>query len=293
MSLRFSGEPAPADGPSPGSSGGPATWYGTDPPPPASSPGPLGWWLILSRGLAVLSILAFGVLLLVPLRGIERLFTGLRRPLTGPWVQGVCRACLWAMGIGWDRQGVPLQGPGAVVANHSGWLDIFALNAALPVFFVSKAEVAGWPGINILTRVTNTHFVVRDPRLASEQASAFVARLGAGHRILFFPEGTSTDGRRVLPFKATLFQGFFDPSLPEGLAIQPVTVRYSAPAGRDPRFHGWWGDMALGPHLLTVLAAPDPGRVTVVLHPPIAVAGHNRKSLAAVTEAAVRAGLVD
>ena len=63
-----------------------------------------------------------------------------------------------------------MRGPGAMVANHSSWLDIFVLNAAAPLFFVSKAEVAGWPGINILTRVTDTHFVVRDPRLAQDQA---------------------------------------------------------------------------------------------------------------------------
>ncbi|MDO5706272.1 MAG: 1-acyl-sn-glycerol-3-phosphate acyltransferase, partial [Paracoccus sp. (in: a-proteobacteria)] len=153
------------------------------------------------------------------------------------------------------------------------------------------AEVRGWPGINILTAVTNTHFVVRDPKLARAQAEEFAARVRAGHRLLFFPEGTSSDGRRVLPFKPTLFQGFLDPALPDGLAIQPMTAIYQAPPGVDPRFYGWWSDMDLGPHLLTVLSAPRQGRVTVVLHPPVPVAGKDRKSLAATTEAAVRAGM--
>ena len=149
----------------------------------------------------------------------------------------------------------------------------------------------GWPGINILTAVTNTHFVVRDPKFARAQAEEFAARIRAGHRLLFFPEGTSTDGRRVLPFKPTLFQGFLDEGLPGGLAIQPMSVIYHAPEGADPRFYGWWADMPLADHLLMVLSAPRQGRVEVLLHPPVPVAGETRKTLAARTEAAVRAGV--
>ncbi|WP_240769134.1 lysophospholipid acyltransferase family protein, partial [Paracoccus liaowanqingii] len=233
-------------------------------------------------------VLLLGVLLILPLRGVERLVHGRRRPWTGPHVQIVCRLVLACLGIGWRREGVPLRGPGAVVANHSSWLDILVLNAAMPVFFVSKAEVASWPGINILTRVTDTHFVTRDPRLARVQAAEFAARLRAGHRLLFFPEGTSTDGRRVLPFKPTLFQGFLDADLPQGLAIQPVSALYAAPPGKDARFYGWWADMALGPHLLTVLAAKRHGGVTVRLHPPIPVSGKDRKTLSAACYLAIR-----
>ena len=264
-----------------------AAWHGA-PPPPVPRPTTLGWALAILRGLALVAVLLPGVTIIVPLRAAERLFSGPLRPLTGPWVQGVCRLSLWCLGISWRRIGTPMHGPGAMVANHAGWLDIFVLNAAAPVFFVSKAEVAGWPGINILTRVTDTHFVTRDPRLARTQAAEFASRTAAGHRLLFFPEGTSTDGRRVLPFKPTLFQAFLDPALAQGLAIQPVSVRYEAPPGRDAAFYGWWGDMDLGPHLLAVLSQPRQGRVTVTLHPPIPVAGHDRKTLAAAAEAAVR-----
>ncbi|MDO5371280.1 1-acyl-sn-glycerol-3-phosphate acyltransferase [Paracoccus sp. (in: a-proteobacteria)] len=265
------------------------TWRGA-PPLAAPRPAPLGWVLVLLRGSAVLSVLLIGVLLILPLRAAESLAAGRRRPLTGSWVQAVCRLCLWCLGFRWRRLGQPMKGPGAMVANHSSWLDIFALNAAAPVFFVSKAEVAGWPGINILTRVTDTHFVARDPRLARAQAAEFSERTALGHRLLFFPEGTSTDGRRVLPFKPTLFQAFFDPALPDGLAIQPVSIAYEAPPGRDPRFYGWWGDMDLAPHLLAVLAEPRQGRITVTLHPPVPVAGRDRKTLAAEAEQAVRTG---
>ncbi len=269
---------------------GPATWRADEDVPPPT-PGPLGWALAVLRGLAIVAILLFGVICLLLLRALEFPFAGPRRPLTGPWVVWICRACLRVIGLHWRREGAPMQGPGAVVANHSSWLDIFVLNAAMPIFFVSKAEVAGWPGINILTWVTKTHFVRRDPALARQQAGEFAARVRAGHRLLFFPEGTSTDGRRVLPFKPTLFQGFLSPDLPEGLALQPVSAVYQAPAGRDPRFYGWWGDMALGPHLLVTLAQPRQGQVTVVLHPPVPVAGHDRKQLARICEAAIRDGV--
>ena len=270
---------------------GEATWRGEPPPLLPRPRGIAAWWRVIRRGVPAVLVLLVGVILILPLRGAERLFHGPRRPWTGPYVQITCRLVLLCIGLRWRREGEPMRGPGAVVANHSSWLDILTMNAAMPVFFVSKAEVAGWPGINILTRVTNTHFVVRDPKLARAQAEEFAARIRAGHRLLFFPEGTSTDGRRVLSFKPTLFQGFLDPALPEGLAIQPMTAVYSAPPGVDPRFYGWWGDMDLGPHLLTVLAAPRQGRVVIRLHPPVPVAGQTRKTLAAICEDAVRGGL--
>ncbi|MDO5605804.1 MAG: lysophospholipid acyltransferase family protein [Paracoccus sp. (in: a-proteobacteria)] len=250
-----------------------------------------GWLRVIRRGVPAVGVLVISVPLLLLLRLAERMLSGPRRPLSGPFVQAVCRCVLWAIGLRWRRIGQPMSGPGAVVANHSSWLDIFTLNAALPVFFVAKSEVSTWPGINILTRVTDTHFVTRDPRLAGAQADEFAARTGAGHRLLFFPEGTSSDGLRVLPFKATLFQGFLAPGLPATLAIQPVSARYHAPPGSDPRIYGWWGDMSLGPHILAVLAMPRQGRVEVVLHPPIPVSGETRKTLAQKAEQAIRAEL--
>ena len=270
-----------------------ATWWGDGrPPPPLRTPSGIRDWLrVARRGIPAIVVLLIGVILILPLRGGERLIHGPRRPWTGPHVQIVCRLVLACLGIGWRRVGRVIAGPGAFVANHSSWLDILTMNAAMPVFFVSKAEVAGWPGINILTRVTNTHFVARDPRLARQQAEEFAARVRAGHRLLFFPEGTSTDGLRVLPFKPTLFQGFLDPALPGDLAIQPISAVYHAPPGADPRFYGWWADMALGPHLLHVLSVPRQGSVTVVLHPPIPVAGQSRKTLSQASEQAIRGAL--
>jgi 1-acyl-sn-glycerol-3-phosphate acyltransferase len=196
------------------------------------------------------------------------------------------------LGIRHRVRGRPMRGRGAVVANHAGWLDIFTLNAAQRIYFVSKSEVAGWPGIGWLARATGTVFIARKGAEALAQKNLFVARLNAGHRLLFFPEGTSTDGLRVLPFKSTLFAAFFEDGLRETQSIQPVTVVYRAPAGEDPRHHGWWGDMAFGPHLARLLATPRNGSVEIVFHPPVRVADFaDRKALAAHCEAAVRSAM--
>ena len=80
-------------------------WHGDGPPPAIPRPGLLGWCLVATRGFGIISVLLIGVILILPLRWSERLFTGPRRPLTGPWVQGVCRICLWIMGLRCDRVG--------------------------------------------------------------------------------------------------------------------------------------------------------------------------------------------
>ena len=179
--------------------------------------------------------------------------------------------------------------PGAVVANHASWLDIFVLNAGKRVYFVSKSEVAGWPGIGWLAKATGTVFITRDAREAATQKAVFEARLSAGHKLLFFPEGTSSDGLRVLPFKSTLFAAFFAPELQGFVRIQPVTVVYRPPAGKDRQFYGWWGDMDFGEHLLKMLAAPAQGSVEVVYHAPVAVADFSdRKALERHCETVVR-----
>ncbi len=260
--------------------------------PELPKPGLAGWLRAGLRG-ALLGVLVFGCLgLLLLVRLIERPLFGLRRPLT-PWItQFVCRSAFVLLGMGYRVEGEVMAGPGAVVANHSSWLDIFALNARKRIYFVSKDEVAGWPGIGWLARATGTVFIRRDRREAEAQVAVLRARLAAGHKLLFFPEGTSTDGRRVLAFKPTLFAAFFDPSLRENLRVQPVSVVYEAPEGADPRLYGWWGDMAFGPHLLTTLAARRQGRVTVIYHIPVRVADFaDRKALARAMEEAVRAGL--
>ncbi|WP_298557963.1 lysophospholipid acyltransferase family protein [uncultured Aliiroseovarius sp.] len=262
--------------------------------PHAFHPSKLEYLRIVRRGLP-LGILVFGgLLLLLLIRLFERPIFGTQRPITPHITQFVCRNAFRILGIRFATTGDPMQQKGAVVANHAGWLDIFTLNARKRVYFVSKSEVAGWPGIGWLARATGTVFINRDRKEAQSQIEVFRTRLMAGHKLLFFPEGTSSDSQRVLPFKSTLFAAFFTPDLRDFMWVQPVTIRYFAPEGRDPRFYGWWGDMEFAPHLLQTLAVRRQGQVELVYHTPVKVSEFKgRKELAAHCEAAVRDGLGD
>ncbi len=266
------------------------TWDEGDRPdlPPVTA---AGWLRVALRGGVIVAVLGAGLALMLLLRLIERPVFGLTRPVT-PWITVlVCRIVLRVMGLAVTCRGAPMTGRGALVANHTGWLDIFVLNARRPLYFVSKSEVAGWPGIGILARATGTLFITRDPRDSQAQAARLEDRLMQGHRMLFFPEGTSTDGRRVLAFRTPLFAAFLSERLRHEMSLQAISVVYHAPAGCDPRFYGWWGDMAFGPSLVQMLAQRRHGRVTLIHRPPVRVDSFpNRKTLAAHLEAQVRAG---
>ncbi|MEJ1992890.1 MAG: lysophospholipid acyltransferase family protein [Maritimibacter sp.] len=253
---------------------------------------PLGWLRVVLRGALMMLVLLTGLVLMLILRLFEKPIFGLKRPVT-PWItQIVCTLVLFILGMRLKVTGRQMKRKGAVVANHASWLDVFVLNARKRIYFVAKDEVSGWTGISWLAKATGTVFIKRDRKAAAAQVEMFRERLGAGHKLLFFPEGTSTDSRRVLPFKTTLFAAFFDEALHEEMHIQPATVIYHAPKGRDARFFGWWGSAELAPHLIKVLAQAPQGWVELVYHEPLRVAEYqNRKALASALEEAVRGPL--
>lgn len=264
------------------------SWQGPEEP----APRPLtlmGLLRAMARGLPMAILVFGGAVLLVLLRLIERPIFGIQRPWTPHLTRFACRNALRLLGLTLHVRGQPMLHRGALVANHSTWLDIFTLNASDLVYFVSKAEVSGWPGIGWLARITGTVFIERDRRKAAEQTKLFETRLLAGHKLLFFPEGTSTDGQQVLPFKTTLFAAFQSDALVEAIWVQPVSVKYHAPAGEPARYYGWWGEMDFASNLLTMLATPRHGHVEVTYHAPLPAQNYpNRKALAAAAETAVR-----
>lgn len=265
------------------------TWRGAE-PLPLRPLGAADWVRIGLRGGVILSLLLVGFPLLMLLRLPERVLSGHHRPVT-PWItQIVCRLTCAVLGLRLMREGRIDRSPGAFVSNHVSWLDIFVLNACTRLYFVAKSEVRGWPGIGWLARGVGTLFIARDRARAAEQAAALRDRLAAGHRLLFFPEGTSTDGCRVLPFRTTLFAAFFAGGLPD-VSIQPVSLVYTPPPGAPGAFYGWWGDMDFGANLLRMLAAPRHGTARVIFHAPLRVAEMaDRKTLAQRAEEAVRTG---
>jgi len=267
------------------------TWFPKEESPPVPV-GPMGWLRVVGRGIPMILVILFGLLILMMIRLIERPICGLNRPVSPYVTQLVCKTALAIMGMRLIVRGDRMTCKGAVVANHASWLDIFTLNAAKRIYFVAKVEVASWPLIGWLARATGTVFIARRSLDAKIHLDILDARLNAGHKLMVFPEGTSTDGLRVISFKSTLFEAFFTQSLREVLHIQPATVKYSAPAGQEDRFYGWWGDMDLAPHLLKILAVRRQGSVEIIYHAPVAVADFDgRKSLARYCEDTVRSGM--
>ena len=268
-----------------------STWDSGEAPPNLRM-GFFAWLRVILRGVPLALLVFGGLAILLLVRLIERPIHGYHRPWTPHITRIVCRTSFFLLGIKFRSEGQPMAERGAVVSNHCSWLDIFSLNARKRVYFVSKSEVARWPGIGWLARSTGTVFIDRDPRQAHAQKELFEKRLLAGHKLLFFPEGTSSDGIRILPFKSTLFAAFFTPELRDVLYVQPVTLSYQAPNGADPRLYGWWGDMEFAPHLLQTLAASPQGQITVTYHGPLKVSEFDsRKDLAAACEKIVRSGL--
>jgi 1-acyl-sn-glycerol-3-phosphate acyltransferase len=166
------------------------------------------------------------------------------------------------------------------IANHSSWLDIVCLGAILPGCFVAKGEIARWPGINLVAKAGRTIFVSRKHRTANRERSAMETRLEAGDNLILFPEGTTSDGARVMPFHATFLALASDASHP---IVQPVTIVYdqmdSLPICRRNRPKiAWYGDMEIASHYAQF------GRHTwharIILNPP-APTTTGRKVLAA------------
>lgn len=205
------------------------------------------------------------------------------------------RLLLWILGITLRRHGAPPQpGQVMVVANHASYLDIPVLGALYPASFVAKAEVARWPVLGWLAQLQRTVFIARKRSAAARQRGGLARRLDDGESLIVFPEGTTSDGNRVLAFKSSLLSVCEAPGR-AALPVQPVSIACTGldglPLGRDRRaYYAWYGDMDLLTHLWQFLAL---GKVTVdvVVHPPLTLAGSgSRKALARACQAVVAQG---
>lgn len=191
-------------------------------------------------------------------------------------------------------QGLP-PGPCLVVSNHVSWIDILVLSSVAPLSFVAKREVAGWPLFGLMAKLQRTVFVDRDKRHATGlHRNELQVRLSGSETLVLFPEGTSSDGASVLPFKSSFFAAATAPDV----SVVPVSLAYrqtyNLPLTRRNRPHfAWYADMELVPHLWAVLCG-GPLLVTVVVHDALGVeARAQRKRAASVAEATVRRGLLE
>jgi lyso-ornithine lipid O-acyltransferase len=157
------------------------------------------------------------------------------------------------------------QAPTLVLSNHVSWLDICVISALAPVVLVSKIEVAGWPVFGWLAKLQRTIFIDREARLKTGAAATEIGqRLRDGDTVVLYPEGTSSDGLHIMPFRSALIGAVHrarDGGAPDlQIAVQPVSLAYVAlgglPLDRGLRNRvAWYGDAELIPHLLGVIAS--------------------------------------
>ena len=184
----------------------------------------------------------------------------------------ICRA----LGIRVNTRGaIAEKRPLLVVSSHSSYLDIEVLGGLIQGSFVAKAEIAGWPLFGLLAKLQRSVFIERRSSKAKEHKDELEKRLLAGDALILFPEGTSNDGNRTLPFRSALFSVAERRIEGEPLCVQPVTIAYTRldgmPMGRSFRpFFAWYGDMSLPQHLWRMLGMGLLS-VDVIFHEPVTI----------------------
>jgi lyso-ornithine lipid O-acyltransferase len=182
------------------------------------------------------------------------------------------------------------------VVNHSSYLDISVLGALIRGSFIAKSEVKDWPFFGVLAKLQRTVFVDRAARSTAGQRDTINSRLRAGDDLILFPEGTSSDGNRILPFKSALLSCAQTVIDGRHVTVQPVSIAYTRldgmPLGRNLRpFYAWYGDMDLASHIWQALGL---GTVTVEVrfHAATTIAEHgNRKALTQHCERTIAEGM--
>jgi 1-acyl-sn-glycerol-3-phosphate acyltransferase len=165
------------------------------------------------------------------------------------------KLCCRIMGLKVRVVGTPAKTrPVLFVSNHVSYLDIPVLGSLVPVAFVAKTEVAQWPGYGWLAKLQRTVFVDRRRNTTKQQRALLHAHLAGGDALVLFPEGTSNDGNRILPFRSALLSVAEIAPAERPLAIQPVSIAYTSvngvPLGWGLRpLVAWYGGMDLGGHL--------------------------------------------
>jgi len=232
--------------------------------------------------------LALYLLWTFPCMPVQLFFVVLRMPGRVTFPVFYHRICCRILGLKIEVHGRPIKTrPALFVCNHSSYLDIEVLGSLVGGCFVAKAEVATWPLFGWLAKLQRTVFVDRRRGSTGDQRDQITERLAEGDRLILFPEGTSGDGNRVLPFKSALFSVAERRVDDKPLTVQPVSVAYARfsnlPMDRDLRpYFAWYGDMYLASHVWR-MAKLGGATVVVQFHEPVTIesAGGTRRSLSA------------
>ncbi len=194
----------------------------------------------------------------------------------------------------------PLPAPGTlIVSNHVSWLDICIIGSVLPVNFVAKADISGWPILGFLAKLQKTLFIKRDRRSdTANQRNAMQDRLLDGSRLLLFPEGTTGDGTIVFPFKSSLFAAAEVPENDNPIPIQPLSLAFAElsgiPMSRRIRIkYAWIGDIGLLSNMLYILRSYS-FTINLIFHEPTnLVEAGGRKKLAVSAHRQVQNGVAN
>ena len=209
----------------------------------------LGNCLGFTYRLLYLSILIIGGIVLAYLlrlgMGIQWHYSPLGKRIIAQWM----RMLADNLGLSISHEGMPSKSPCLLVANHISWLDIIAIANLVPANFVAKADVRQWPFIGSLASVSGTLFMQRKSVAALRNSIEDISRvLSNGKHVVIFPEGTTTDGKNVLPFHSGLFKSAITAQIP----IQAIAIRYSRCAKLD-RIAPFINDDNFFSHLMLLL----------------------------------------
>lgn len=205
------------------------------------------------------------------------------------------RGCCGLFNLSCEVRGVMANTrPTLFLSNHISYLDVFVLGKYIPAYFIAKSEVAGWPILGWLAKAQNTLFFERNGKKVRHQMNVMSEHFNRQGNLILFPEGTSTNGEQVVPFKSSLLQSVESAS--ENVLIQPVTVAYThykknrmTKSVRDQ--YAWYATMPFASHFFNVLGM---GRAQVIItfHPPVTLAEfENRKECAQHCYTQVSSGL--
>jgi len=164
---------------------------------------------------------------------------------------------------------------GLIVTNHISWLDVFVLNAVVPMRFVAKSEVRAWPVIGWLCARAQTLFLERGKaRSAARINIQLVELLKRGECLAVFPEGTTTDGAKVAHFHSSLLQ----PAIDAGAPLHPIAIRYQDKYGQRSDVAAYIDDISFGGSLWSILCAQDL-QVRLIASPPLDAMSSDRRTL--------------
>ena len=166
------------------------------------------------------------------------------------WLQRCCAKTLARIGVTCTAEGTPPTA-GMIVSNHVSYLDIFVISGAVPCVFVAKKEIESWPLFGMMSHFAGTVFVDRERFADIHRAGGEIEQVIAeGVVAVLFPEGTSSDGNQVLPFRSP----FFEFAGATGASLTPAHVSYQVKDGEAGREVAYWGEMAMAPHVLNLFA---------------------------------------